>query len=262
MWSISCKNFTISCTKVKTNYIWFIINEENKHCAIVDPGNATATLKFITEKNLIPDAILITHHHSDHTGGIKELISHYPIPVYGPKHETIPGLDHPLEENDIVALNNIGINFTAIDLPGHTKGHIAYYGDGVLFCGDVLFAAGCGRIFEGTAEEMLTSLNKLTQLPDDTLVFCAHEYTLHNLRFALSIEPQNHIIQKRINECENLQKQNLPTLPSTIDLEKATNPFLRCTESTVIDAAYHHSGQQPANALETFKIIRKWKNEL
>lgn len=244
------------------NYIWLIINQDKQKCAIIDPGEANPVLKYIDKNSLTPDAILITHHHDDHTDGIKGILNKFSIPVYGSKYSPIGYVDNHMQEGNLINLSDIGIELTVIETPGHTNDHISFFGNGMLFCGDALFAAGCGKVFEGTMAEMLNSLNKFKRLHDDTLVCCAHEYTLKNLAFAQAVTPNNPIIQERINECQQLQKQNTPTLPSTIGLEKLSNPFLRCTDPEIIEAACKHSGKKASqiNEVEIFSILRKWKD--
>ncbi len=210
------------------NYIWLIKNSHNHQAAVVDPGDAKPVLDYCQQHDITLCAILITHHHSDHTGGIADLVKHYNIPVYGPAHENIPHCDHKLNENDQIVIEKIDqLKLKVFDIPGHTSGHIAYYGNDWLFCGDTLFAGGCGRLFEGTAKQMHQSLAKLKVLPFNTKVFCAHEYTQANLAFALTIEPNNFDLQQRIDEVNQLRQQQQPTIPSTIAIELKTNPFLR-----------------------------------
>jgi hydroxyacylglutathione hydrolase len=236
---------------LKDNYIWLVINQNNQHCIIIDPGEAAPVLKYLKQEHLIPEAILITHHHDDHTAGFKKIIKQHPIPVYD---------SNTVKDMNLINFPNTGIEFTALATPGHTEDHIAYYGNNMLFSGDALFSAGCGRVFEGTMQQMYNTLKRLAKLPDNTLIYCAHEYTLDNLKFAQTVEPSNITIQERITKCQRLLQQQLPTLPSTIGLEKASNPFLRCEEPTVIEAAHRHSGQQPKDAADTFRILREWKN--
>jgi hydroxyacylglutathione hydrolase len=245
----------------KNNYIWLIANKENQQCAIVDPGEAEPVFIALRKHSLTLTTILITHHHQDHTGGIQELHQALPgIAVYGPAHESIPCLNHPLVENDEVALPSLDLNLRVLDIPGHTKGHIAYYGNGMLFCGDTLFSAGCGRLFEGTAAQMVSSLSKLVNLPSDTLVYCAHEYTRDNLRFAELVEPENEDIQNRIQEVDTLRANNLPSLPSVLSKEKLTNPFLRCESDTVIKALSTRFNKNFTDPVETFQTLRTWKD--
>jgi hydroxyacylglutathione hydrolase len=209
------------------NYIWVL--ENGVTAWIVDPGEAAPVLKFLREKKFQLEGILLTHHHADHTGGVAELLQHYQIPVYGPDNSPVSTLiSHPLQHGSCITLGNMA--FSVIAIPGHTLDHIAFYSaaEKILFCGDTLFSAGCGRVFEGTHEQMYRALLKLAALPDDTRVCCGHEYTLSNLRFAASLEPANKDIIEYQKQCEILRAKKLPTLPSTIAQEKKINPFLRC----------------------------------
>ena len=245
------------------NYIWCLIDSESRRAAVVDPGDAAPVKAALQQRQLSLQAILITHHHFDHTGGITELLADYPVAVYGPVSDNIPQITHPLREHDTLSL--FGLEFSVLAIPGHTLDHIALYcdqsADGpLLFCGDTLFAGGCGRVFEGTAAMMLQSLNKLAALPAATRVYCAHEYTLANLAFADAVEPTNQRLQRRIERDSELRQQDRPTLPSTIADELHTNPFLRCGEDSVISSARRHSGQACANPEQVFAVVRSWKD--
>ena len=187
----------IPITALKDNYIWVLKNKKNRHAVIVDPSEHEPVLKFIKTEGLIPIAILITHHHWDHVGGIAGLISEYNLPVYAPKKEMVKGSTNLVAEGDIVNLPELNLDISVLDVPGHTAGAIAYYSERMLFSGDTLFTAGCGRLFEGSPEQMYRSLSKLKKLPDDTLVYCGHEYTVSNLQFAASVEKNNKIVQRR-----------------------------------------------------------------
>lgn len=214
------------------NYIWLLVKDDKAWA--VDPGEATPVFKYLREKSLSLSGILLTHHHPDHTGGVAELLQQYHVPVYGPEHSPAGALiSHPLQHDDDITLGDIA-TFSVITIPGHTLDHIAFYSaaEKILFCGDTLFSGGCGRVFEGTYEQMYHSLLKLAALPDDTIVCCAHEYTLSNLRFAHFIEPYNYDIIEYQKRCESLREKNQPTLPSTIAQEKKVNPFLRCSNAT------------------------------
>ncbi len=239
------------------NYIWCI--RQGNRVSLVDPGDAGPVLHMLDREGLIPSAILITHHHDDHVGGIEGLLERYPLPVYGPAKERIPGMSHPLREGDAVSLET-ALSLKVLEVPGHTLGHIAYAGGRLLFCGDTLFTGGCGRLFEGTPEQMYASLRKLSLLPNDTLVYCAHEYTLDNLRFALKVEPENLELQNRFKETLYLREQGLPTVPASLRLEKCTNPFLRCERPSVVKAAQRFAGKPVAPGVETFAVIRHWKD--
>lgn len=250
------------------NYIWAIENQA--YVALVDPGDADVCINYIETCNKSLSGILITHHHADHTGGIKKLVAYcqqkqWPITVYGPAGEKIPCCDIKLVENDSVNLPEFGITFDVIDLPGHTLGHIAYFTNKtltpVLFCGDTLFSGGCGRIFEGTAEQMLASLSKLANLPDNTSVYCAHEYTQANLKFALTVDPNNEALINYNNKVAMLRDINQSTIPTTIKIEKLINPFLRSHEKALQQSANDYNSMCHTNSLDTFTTIRRWKDQ-
>jgi hydroxyacylglutathione hydrolase len=242
----------------KDNYVWTL--RTATHAAVVDPGEAGPVLEYLTRERLELSAILATHHHADHVGGIAELLRKYPVPVYGPRDEPIATLTHPVHGGDEVNIPQLGLRFSVLDIPGHTRAHIAYYGAGALFCGDTLFACGCGRLFEGTAEQMYASLEKLRALPDETRVYCGHEYTLANIAFAKAVEPDNAALQRREQRDRRLREAGKPTLPSTLGEEKATNPFLRCGEQAVIESANKYLGGRIADPVRVFAAIRDWKN--
>jgi len=243
------------------NYIWMVINDDRTHCAIVDPGDARPVLEWLDRNRLTPVAIMITHHHGDHVGGIKGIVNTYPdLPVYGPARENIRGLTHRLGEGDEVELDPIGLKFEVIDVPGHTAGHIAYLGEGAIFCGDTLFAAGCGRVFDGTFAELCESLKKIRSLPDETLVYCAHEYTLDNLGFAKWVEPTNPDIILRDEEDMSRQERGIPTVPSSLRMEKRTNPFLRFDDPEVVSVIAERLGHAVHNDCAVFTELRRWKD--
>jgi hydroxyacylglutathione hydrolase len=242
----------------KDNYVWTLRNA--KHAAVVDPGEAQPVLDFLAREKLELVAILATHHHPDHVGGIAELLRDHPVPVYGPKREPIATLTHPVAEGDTVTIPQLGAKFSVLDIPGHTRAHIAYYGAGALFCGDTLFACGCGRVFEGTAEQMYASLEKLRALPDETQVYCGHEYTLANIGFAKNVEPQNAALAAREERDRRLREAGKPTVPSTMREERATNPFLRCQEPAVVDSVNKYLGTRVSDPVKVFAAIREWKN--
>lgn len=242
------------------NYLWLI--HDGVHAAVVDPGDAAPILAALDAHHLSLVAILLTHHHADHVGGVPELLRRFKVPVFGPRGEDIAGITNPLAEGDTVTLPELGLSLSVLDVPGHTRGHIAYVtpAQGWLFCGDTLFAGGCGRLFEGTPEQMLASLTKLSSLPDDTQVYCAHEYTLANLRFAQEVEPGNAELTSRIESEQSKRSRGQPTVPSTIGLEKATNPFLRYDRPAVLERLVrggHISSREPTAA---FAALRRWKN--
>ncbi len=243
----------------KDNYVWTLRNAEV--AAVVDPGEAQPVLDYIAAEGLRLVAILATHHHQDHVGGIEELRQRHPVPVYGPRGEPIATLTHPLGGGDKVAIKELEVSFEVLDIPGHTRAHIAYYGANMLFCGDTLFACGCGRVFEGTPRQLYASLEKLMALPDDTLVYCGHEYTLANIGFAKAVEPGNAALLEREASDAQLQRERRPTLPSTIGREKATNPFLRVTTPAVIESANKYLGKRVSDPAGVFAALRQWKNQ-
>jgi len=244
------------------NYIWLI--DDGHFACVIDPGDATPIIAVINQDRLKLTHILLTHHHHDHVGGVNALVQAYNAQVWGPAGEILPQCDHALVENDNVSLDQPNLNFKVLDIPGHTAGHIAFTGSinqqPVVFCGDTLFAGGCGRIFEGTPAQMFASLNKLAQLSGETRVYCAHEYTLANLKFALAVEPRNADLVTRYEETQSLRRNQLPTVPSTVALERATNPFLRAHEPEVYLSAQHHQAHYAQQPVETFTILRSWKN--
>ena len=240
------------------NYIWVI--RDRQHAAVVDPGDAEPVLDYLARESLTPVAILATHHHGDHVGGVGALRRRFPVPVYGPRAERIAEVTAPLAEGDRVELPALGLAFDVLEVPGHTAGHIAYVGHGWLFCGDTLFACGCGRLFEGTAAQMHRSLAKLARLPGDTGVYCAHEYTLSNIRFARAADADNAALAERERREAERRAAGRPTLPSTIGLELATNPFLRCEDPGVQRAASERAGRALSDPVEVFATLRDWKN--
>ncbi|MFN3297305.1 hydroxyacylglutathione hydrolase [Caldimonas sp.] len=243
------------------NYIWML--HDGREALVVDPGEATPVIEALQTHGLRLSGILVTHHHGDHVGGIDALRSVLHGPVYGPAREAIPPPYTPLSDGDRVHWN--GLDFEVIDVPGHTAGHIAYWsprvGDSpLLFCGDTLFSAGCGRLFEGTPAQMSASLARLAALPGTTRVCCAHEYTLGNLRFAQAVEPGNAALAEHLRHCEALRGRGHPTLPSTIARERAINPFLRCREPEVVAAARRRHAAAD-DAVAVLAALREWKNE-
>lgn len=250
------------------NYIWLI---SDKHCAvIVDPGDAAPVIRFLTEQHLTLTSILITHHHADHVGGVADLLAwcqslgqQKPV-VYGPAHEDIALVSERLIESDLVAIAKPACQFTVMDVPGHTAGHIAFYLDvghqQHVFCGDTLFATGCGRLFEGTPAQMVNSLHKLKNLPDSTLVHCAYEYTLSNIKFALAVEPHNQELLAWQQMAQTLRQQGMPTVPTTIAHEKSVNPFLRCEETSVIESVNKHKALNDTHPVTVFAHLRSWKD--
>lgn len=247
------------------NYIWLIHANKRgseNNVIIVDPGDEEAIMEAIERHQVTPNAIFITHHHGDHVGAVRALVARFEIPVYGPANENIPCLTHPLSEDEQVELNDLELSFKIIDVPGHTRGHIAFYGHGSLFIGDTLFAGGCGRLFEGTPAQMQNSLAKLLELADETMVYCAHEYTQANLTFAIRVEPNNQALLARITETDAMRAERKPTVPSTLSLEKQTNPFLRFYEPSVVKAAEGFAGRKMEDTVDVFKTVRYWKDTL
>jgi len=242
----------------KDNYIWTL--RDGKHAAVVDPGEARPVIDYLAREKLELVAILATHHHADHVGGIPALLERSRVPVYGPRGEPIETLTRAVGEGDTVTIPELDLSFAVLDIPGHTRAHIAYYGADCLFCGDTLFACGCGRVFEGTPEQMYASLEKLRALPDSTRVYCGHEYTLANIGFARSVEPGNAALDAREGRDRKLREAGRPTLPTTLGEEKATNPFLRCLEPAVVESANKYLGARAADPVRVFAAIRDWKN--
>ena len=253
------------------NYVWAIHNDQT--AILVDPGEAGPILTWLANRNITAHAILVTHHHHDHVGGIGDLLKQASIPVYGPARGAAKTI--PVHENELLSFGSLGLNFKVIETPGHTLDHVCYLAsefsnesletgshlDSYLFCGDTLFSCGCGRLFEGTPAEMHTSLSRLAALPEQTLVYCAHEYTLANISFALEVEPENPDLIERHKEALALRKQGKSTLPVSIGRERKTNPFLRCDQSSAIDAASQHFNKPLSPGVETFAAIRAWKDE-
>jgi len=248
----------------RDNYIWALSTDQNR-VYVVDPGDATPVLAYLDANKLSLAGILITHHHPDHTGGIEALLDVCKVPVYGPSGGHIKGITHALNDGDCIEVDGLGFRVMAV--PGHTLDHIAYYCEnpsanqpGILFCGDTLFAAGCGRLFEGTPQMMYTSLRSLGSLSPNTMVYCTHEYTLSNLAFAMAAEPGNPDIAERQARELNKREAGLPTLPSSISLELRTNPFLRCHSDKLRQTVSARSGVVLNNDIATFTELRRWKD--
>jgi len=245
------------------NYFWLFHQVDQRAAFVVDPGDAQPILDCLREHDLDLAGILITHHHPDHTGGVKTLLAHADVPVYGPDSANIPQISHRLYEGDQLTLADT--TFTVLEIPGHTLDHIAYTASPdeqspLVFCGDTLFTAGCGRIFEGTAEQMHQSLQKLAALPDATRIYCAHEYTLSNLAFAAAVEPNSPALQAKTASDEKRRQLGLPTVPSTLAIERETNPFLRCHLPALALAASEHCGSPLNDAVAVMREIRLWKD--
>jgi hydroxyacylglutathione hydrolase len=236
------------------NYIWLL--HLNGYAVVVDPGDATPVIEVLQKLNLRLSAILITHHHNDHIDGVSNLLRHQAAPVYAPKYEKFDFEHIELVKGDKIELPDIAQSFRIMWLPGHTLGHIAYVNDEYLFCGDTLFGAGCGRLFEGTPAQMLASLGSLKKLNPNTKIFCTHEYTAKNIAFALTLEPDNADLQRRASTVKQLRQLQLPSLPSNLALELATNPFLRCDQAAVIK----NSHAEKSDVLSVFTAIRTLRN--
>ena len=245
------------------NYIWML--HDGRQAIVVDPGEAAPVEQALHRWGLTLQAILVTHHHVDHVGGVDALRAATGAQVYGPARERMPEPLVRLAQGDTV--DALGLQFQVIDVPGHTAGHIAYYcpdmdGAPLLFCGDTLFSGGCGRLFEGTPAQMLESLDRLAALPGNTRVCCTHEYTLSNLKFARAVEPGNAALLHYSSQCEALRAQNQPTLPSQMALERDINPFLRVRQSPVAQAAQGYDAQVSLDdAVAVLAALRQWKNE-
>ena len=242
------------------NYFWLF--HDGVHAAVVDPGDAAPVIAALETHRLLLTTILLTHHHADHVGGVAELARRFDVQVWGPRAEAINGITHRVTEGSSVDISAPAISLSVLDVPGHTRGHIAYVASepGWLFCGDTLFAGGCGRLFEGTPEQMETSLNKLAALPGETQVYCAHEYTMSNLRFARAVDPDNSALLARYETDQAKRDRLQPTVPSTIALERATNPFLRSHEPAII-RTLQRAGKLDADIdSASFAALRLWKN--
>ncbi len=246
------------------NYIWATLERGSNNVCVVDPGDAKPVIEYLEANERTLSDILVTHHHADHTGGIREICARYSCRVIGPGTSGIDGITEVVAEGDTVSL--FGQTFSVIEVPGHTLDHIAYYcaDDGqpnpLLFCGDTLLAAGCGRLFEGTPAMMHESLKKLTALPANTSVYCTHEYTLANLKFALAADGENSSLRERIEAEKAKRESSQPTLPSSIELELATNPFLRCKELALQQSSKARLGRDPRDEVEVFSTLRAWKD--
>ena len=249
------------------NYIWAILSTDAREVAVVDPGDDAPVRRFVDEHGLRLTAILLTHHHPDHVGGVAALASAGDVRVIGPTDPRVGPIDQALRDDETIELPAFELHLRAIDVPGHTLGHVAFFAEPfggdprpLLFAGDTLFAGGCGRLFEGTPSQMRASLARLAALPPDTLVYCAHEYTLSNLRFAAACEPDSADVAARLAEAQRLRANDIETVPSSIGIERATNPFLRWDEPSIRAAASARLGGADADADAVFGAIRAWKN--
>ena len=256
---VSTQDIQISAISAfQDNYIW-VIQRPGSGCCIVDPGDAKPVLEWLQASGQQLETILLSHQHKDHIGGVEKLVNITGAKVFGPADSRMPAASQPLGEGSKITL--CGLEFIVLEVPGHTSSHIAFYAAAadILFCGDTLFSMGCGRIFEGSAEQMLASLDKLAALPDSTLVYCTHEYTQANGKFALAVEPENQDLINRCKQVDELRANHKPSLPSRLLLERQTNPFLRCHQPAV-SAAARQLNPAAASRLEVFTTIRQWKD--
>ena len=243
----------------RDNYLWLL--RDGNNAVVVDPGDAGPVLDYLDREGLTLTAILTTHHHEDHVGGIPALLGRFPVPVFGLDGEPVRGLSNPLKDGDEFVPPGLNMSFRVLAVPGHTLGHGAYYGANLLFCGDTLFGCGCGRLFEGSPAQMHASLARLAVLPADTRVYCAHEYTEANIRFALAVEPGNARLQTRAVATKTRRAAGEPTVPLLLSEELATNPFLRSDAPEVREAASRHAGHALVAPVDVFTEIRAWKND-
>ncbi|OGT49143.1 MAG: hydroxyacylglutathione hydrolase [Gammaproteobacteria bacterium RIFCSPHIGHO2_12_FULL_41_15] len=251
----------IAIPALHDNYIWAIVHAKSRCALVIDPGEAEPVLHWLKDQQLQLIAILITHHHWDHTNGIPDLLQTYPVPVYAPAKDTVTHCTHPVKEGDTVSLPKMALCFNVLKIPGHTLGHIAYQEKLWVFTGDTLFTGGCGRLFEGTPDQLYHSLDKLAHLSPKIRVYCGHEYTVNNLSFALQVEPNNFNLKRRAAEAERTRANGFPTVPSTLGLELRTNPFLRCHLPEIQRAVEMYCGQPLADTVAVFAALRRWKDE-
>jgi hydroxyacylglutathione hydrolase len=247
---------------LKDNYIWAIHGTDESRVVVIDPGEDKPVLEYLTHNNLKLDGILLTHHHWDHTNGVSGLLKHFPsIPVYSSEIDKVAGTTAFAAENQDITFQNFSSSIKVLNIPGHTLGHVAYVYDNALFCGDTLFSCGCGKIFEGTPSQMVASLQKLKQLPLNTLIYCGHEYTLTNIAFAQTIDPNNKALDIRKSEVEHLRNNNQPSLPTSLNIELQTNPFLRCEEPVVLSTLKKFGYIDKHDPTLAFAFLRELKNK-
>ncbi|WP_354623866.1 hydroxyacylglutathione hydrolase [Psychromonas sp. MME2] len=242
------------------NYIWLIKDSQSPHCIVVDPGDAQPVLEILAAQQLIVDAILITHHHHDHIGGVKQIVATSDSEVLLYSKAALFDQSILVSQGSSLTFFEGRLTLSVMEVPGHTLDHVAYYNESLLFCGDTLFSGGCGRVFEGTHEQMLDSLMRLLELNDETKVYCAHEYTQSNLIFALQVEPKNKELLNYIQQVSKLRQQGVPTIPTTIAREKAINPFLRCQEPSLINGLQNCLHMELNDPLATFRALRQYKD--
>jgi hydroxyacylglutathione hydrolase len=236
------------------NYVWLLRRDDLPEVVVIDPGDGPAVRSSLRARHLRPVAILLTHHHADHVAGVDQVLEVADAPVWGPTSRQL------VSEGDTIEITDLDLELSVIALPGHTLDHIGYVGPTFVASGDVVFAGGCGRVFEGTMAQMFHSLERIAALPRETLICCGHEYTVSNLEFAVAVEPDNPALVARLEAARKLRAHGRPTVPSTVADELATNPFLRCRERDVVEAARHRTGREVAPGGDTFAVIRRWKD--